>query len=101
MCRVANLLNRRAGVVLVRQVSDDVFNHHHRAIHHHAEIQRTEREKVRRNVTDVEADGSEHEREGNGECNNNRATHIAEEEKENDRDKDHAFGEIVLPPFPR
>ena len=42
MCCLANLLPRGARVVFVREMADDVLNHHHRSVDHHAEIQRSE-----------------------------------------------------------
>jgi len=60
-------------------MADDVFNHHHRAIHHHAEVQRAQRKQVGGNVAQVKADGSEQKRKGNGESNNDGAAHIAQE----------------------
>ena len=38
----------------------------------------------------------EQQRERNGERNDDRAAHVAEEQKENDRDQDHALGQIVF-----
>ena len=77
-------------------MADDVLDHHHRAIDHHAEVQRAEREQVGGNVAKVEADGGEQQRKGNGERDDDGAAHIAEEEKQNDRDQNHARGEVVL-----
>jgi hypothetical protein len=76
---VANLLPGRARVVLLGEMADDVFDHDHRAIDHHAEVQRAERKQVGGNVAQVEADGGEHQREGNGERNDDGAAHIAQE----------------------
>jgi hypothetical protein len=41
------------------QVPDDVFHHHDRALHYHAEIQRAQRQQIRRNFIQVQADGRE------------------------------------------
>ncbi len=46
--------------------------------------------------TEVEADGGEQQREGNGERNDDGAAHIAEKEEEDDRDQNHALGQVVL-----
>ena len=96
---IANLLRRGAGVVLLSEMADDVLDHHHGAIDHHAEVQRAERKQVGGNVAEVEADGGEQQREGNGERDDDGAAHVAEEEKENDRDQDHACGQVVLDGF--
>ena len=37
-----NLLSRRPRVVWMRKMADDVLDHHHRPIHHHAEVQRAQ-----------------------------------------------------------
>ncbi len=76
-------------------MANDVFHHDHRAIDHHAEIQRAEREQIGRNVSQVEADRGEQERERNGGRDDQRAADIAEKEKQNDRNQDHSFGEVV------
>ena len=54
--RVANLLRGCARVVLMGKMADHVFDHHHRAVDHHAEVQRAQREQVGGNVAQVEAD---------------------------------------------
>ena len=81
---------------LRREMADDVLDHHHRAVDHHAEIQRAQRKQVGGNVDQVKADGGEQQRKGNGERDNNGAAHIAQEEEENDGDQDHAFGQVAL-----
>ena len=81
---------------LWREVADHIFDHHHRAIHHHAEVQRAQRKQVGGNMTQVETDGGEQQRKGNGEGNDDCAAHVAQKEKENDRDQDHAHGQVVL-----
>ena len=48
-----------------------------------------------------EADGREQQGERNGERNDDRAAHISQKEKENDRNQNHAFGEVVLNGFDR
>ena len=69
----------------VAEMADDVLHHHHRAIHDHAEIERAQREQIGGDVTQVEADGGEQQRKRNGERDDERAAHIAEKEKQNDR----------------
>ena len=91
--------DRRAGVVLLGEMADDVLDHDHRAIDHHAEVQSAQRKQVGGNVAEVEADGGEQQREGNGEGDDDGAAHVAEEEKENDGDEDHALGQVVLDGF--
>ncbi len=47
---LANLLRRRARVVRVREMADDVFDHHHGAVDDHAEVERAQREQIGGNV---------------------------------------------------
>ena len=77
------------------QVADDVFDHHHRAIHHHAEIQRAQREQVRGNVPQVETNRGKKQRERNRQRDDERAADIAQENEKDDHDENHSFGEIV------
>ena len=43
----------------------------------------------------VETGGGKQQREGNGEHDDDCAAHVAEKEKENDRDQDHSLGQVV------
>src|SRR6266404_1569007 len=96
MRRVSDPAQRRFGDgVAVAQVPDDVFHHHHRAFHHHSEIQRAQRQQIRRNPVHVETDGCEQQREWNGDRDDECAANISEEDKEDQRYQDHAHGEIV------
>ena len=96
---VADFLRRGAGVVLERKVAHHVLDHDHRAIDDHSEVQRTQREQIRGNVAQVKADGGEHKRKRNGEGDNDGAAHIAQEEKKDDRNQDHAFSQVVFDGF--
>ena len=77
--RSSGVLGRRRRAA---QVAHDVLHHHHRAFHHHAEIQRAQRQQVRGNVAQVETDGREQQRERNGQRDDERAAHVAQEEKQ-------------------
>ena len=90
-----DLLLRRARFVLVREMADDVFDHDHGTVDDHAEVQRAERKQVGGNVAQIEADGREQQREGNGERNDDRAAHIAEEEEKDDCNENDSFGQVV------
>ena len=92
----ANLLSRCARVVGMRKMADDVLDHDDRAIDHHAEVQCAERKQIGGNMVEVEADGGKQQRERDGERNDDRPSHVAQEDEENDGDEDDAFGEIVL-----
>ena len=82
-------------------MTDHVLDHHHRAVHNHAEIERAKRKQVRGNVHQVEADGRKQQREGNGERDDDGAAHVAQKQKQNDGNKNHAGGQIVLNGFDR
>ena len=77
------------------QVTNDVFNHHHGTINDHAEIERTQAEQVRRNMSQIETNGCKQQRERDGEGDDQRAAEIAEEQEENDDDKDDSLGQVV------
>ena len=76
-------------------VPNDVFHHDHRAIHHHSEIQRAQRKKIRRNVAQVEPDGGKEQRERNRQRDDESGTNIEKKQEENDADQNHAFGQVV------
>ena len=79
---LADFFAGRFGIpVLVAQVAYDVFDHHHRAIDHHAKIQRAERQQVGGNVPQVQTDRRKQQRERNGRRNDQRAPDIAEEQE--------------------
>src|ERR1039458_3426618 len=90
--RIEAIGGRRPGTA---EVADDVFDHHHGAFHHHAEIQRAERKQVGRNVIQVEADGREQQGKRNGERHDQRSTRIAQEHEKDQGHQDDAFGEVV------
>jgi hypothetical protein len=76
-------------------VTKYILYHDHRTIHHHAEIQRTQREQIGRNMTQVEQDGGKEQGKGNCDGDNQRAAHIAQEEKQNQRDQQNATRQIA------
>ena len=76
-------------------MADDVLYHHDRAVHDHAEVERSQRQQVGRNMTEVETDRSEQQRKRNGERNDQCSANIAEEEKEDDHHQDDALGQVV------
>ena len=89
------------GVVGVREMAHDVFDHDYGAVHHHAEIECAQRKEIGGNLAQVKTNGCEQECEGNGEGDNDCAADVAEEQKENDGDKNHALGEVVFDGFDR
>ena len=85
----------------VGEMANDVFDHHDGAVDDHAEVERAKGEQVGGDVAEVETDGGEQQREGNGEGDDDGAADIAEEEEEDDGDEDHALGEVVFDGFDR
>ena len=76
-------------------MAHDVLDHHHRAIHHHAEIQRAQRQQIGRNLPEIEADRSEQQRKRNGQRHDQGAAHVAQEQEQDDGHKDDALGQVV------
>src|ERR1019366_6946307 len=76
-------------------VANGVLYHDDRAIHHHAEIERTEGKQVGRNMADVEPDGGEQQRERDSQGHDQIVVDIAEEQEKNDGHQDHAFTQVV------
>ena len=76
-------------------MAHDIFDHDHRAIDHHAEIERAQRQQIGRNIFQAQADRSEEQREGNGQGDDERAAQIAEEQKQNHGNENYSFGEVV------
>ena len=62
----------------------DVFDHHHRAVHDHSEIQRPKREQIGRNPSQLEARRRKQERKRDGQRDNDRTAYVAEKKEEND-----------------
>ena len=77
------------------EMAHDVFHHHYRAIHHHSEVERAQREQVGRNAFQLEATRGEEQGERNGERHDDRAAHISEEDQQDDDHQNDAFGEVV------
>src|SRR5580692_7799581 len=82
-------------------MADGIFDHHHCAGDHHDKVESPKREQVGWNVGEVETNGGEQQRERNGERDDDGAAHISEEQKENDGDEYHAFGQVMFDGFDR
>jgi hypothetical protein len=66
------------------QMADNVFDHHHRAVDNHAEVQSPQRKQIRGDVPQVQADGSKKQRKGYRQRHDDCASDIAQEdEKDN------------------
>ncbi len=95
MRRYRNDLHERLFLVAERSMAQDVLHHHYRPIHHHAEVERAQRQQVRRNLPQVQQDCREQQREGNGDGHNQRAAHISQEQKQNQCDQQHSVGQVT------
>src|SRR5258705_64469 len=84
-------LVRAAGQTEVPHV---VLDDYHRAMDDHAEIECAEGEKIGWDIINDEANGGEEQGERNRQRHDNRATKIAEKEKENYRNEQHALGQV-------
>src|SRR5580698_716537 len=76
-------------------MADDVFDHHHRAVNDHAEIQSAQGKEIRRNVPQVQANGGKEQRKRYGQRDDDRRTRIAEEQEKNNYNQNHSLGEVV------
>ena len=76
-------------------MAHDVFDHHDGAVDDHAKIQSSERQEVRGNVSQVQTNGGEQQRERNGRGDDEGAANIAEKQQQNERYQDHPFGKVV------
>ena len=63
------------------RMPQNVFDHHHRAIHNHAEIECSKREQVRGNMTQVQQNCGKEQSERNRDGHNQSAADIAQEQK--------------------
>src|ERR1700733_15316745 len=86
---------RSGTVVQAAHVANDVFDHDHRAVHYHSEVQRPERKKVRRNVAEIQPDGGKQQRERNRERDDECRTHIQQKQEKNDAHQNHAFDKVM------
>src|SRR5580658_3723218 len=76
-------------------MADDVFNHHHRAVDDHAEIQSAQRKEIRRNVPQVQTNGGKEQRKGYGQRDNDCRARIAEKQEKNNYHQNHSLDEVV------
>ncbi len=55
------------------EMANDVLNHDHGAVHHHAKIKGTERQQIGRDMPQIETNGSKQQGERDGERDNQTA----------------------------
>ncbi len=86
-----------SGVPLrARDLAENVFHHHYRAIHENAEIHRADGEQVGRSILQIEADEREQQRQRNGGGDNQSRAEIVEKKYEHHDDQQHAAQEVLL-----
>src|SRR4029077_12093649 len=68
-------------------VAKDVLDHDDRAVDDHAKVECAQREQVCGDVPEIEKDGGEKQRKGDRYGDDQRAAHVAEEEKQNQGDE--------------
>src|SRR5215469_704157 len=67
--RFGDPYKRTPPVLVAGKMADDVFHHDHRAIDDHAEVQRSKRKQVRRNMPQIKANSGKEQRKWNRERN--------------------------------
>src|SRR5579883_1654065 len=76
-------------------MAGDVFNHDDRAIDDHPEVQRSQRQKVRRNMTQIQPYRSKQQRKRNRQGNDKRRAGVQKKYEKDDADQNHAFDQVV------
>ena len=95
--RVADdLLDVERRPLAQRDLAEDVFHHHHRAIHQDAEIHRADREQVGRGVLDVQTDERKQQRQRNGGGDDQAGAHVVEEKDQDHHHQQHAAQQVLL-----
>ena len=84
-----------AAVGVVRQMSDAVFDHDHRAIDNQAKVDGTQAEQAGSDAKAVHPGKGEQHRERNGQRHDRRRPQIAEKRKEHGDDQQSAFEQIL------
>src|ERR1035437_6712824 len=80
---IADDLHQRSMLVDMRlDVAQDVLDHHDGAVDNHAKVERPQRQQVRRDMVQVQQNGSEQEGERNRDGDHERAAHVSEEQEE-------------------
>src|SRR5580698_7719511 len=96
MRRFADSIQRRSPMrIRTIQMANYVLHNHDRTINNHAEVKRTQRKKISRDVSEIKAYRSKQQREGNRERYDDRSADISEEQKQDDHDEEDAVTKIA------
>src|SRR5215831_10586763 len=79
----------------MRKVAYDVLYHNNRAFHHHAEIERAQREEVRRDVAELKAGSCKQQGKRDRQSHDQGAADVAKKEEKDDDNKEDALGQIM------
>ncbi len=74
-------------VAVCGEVPNDVLHHHHRAVPNHAQI--------RGDMPEIQADGCEEQRKGDGDRNDERSTKVPQEKEQDDHHQCDTFAEVL------
>ena len=77
------------------QMPDNVFHHHHRAIHHHSEIECAQGKKIGRYVAQIQPDRCKEQGEWNGEGDDESGANIEKKQTKDNGDQNHAFDQVM------
>src|ERR1700722_3782377 len=76
-------------------MTDDVFDHHYRAVNNHAEVQGAQGKQIGRNMAQIQTDGGKKQCKWNRQSNDDGGTRIAEKQEKNNHHQDHSFREVM------
>ncbi len=78
------------------QFAKDVLDHHHGAVDDDAEVDRADRQQIRRNVSPVETDEREEQGEGNRDGDDQRRADAEQKDAEDHQHEQHAAKQVAL-----
>ena len=81
-------------VISEGSVAKDILDHHDRAVDDHAKVECSERKQVCGDMAEIEKDSGEEQRKGDRYGDDQRAAHVAEEEKQNQGDEKYAVSQV-------
>ena len=94
--RSPNSLKRRLDrIALEIVVPDDILDHHHGAVDDHSKIKRAQGQQVRRNLVQIQANRRKQQRKRDRQRYDERPANVSEEEEQDDRNQQHACGQVM------
>src|SRR5882757_8112615 len=90
-----NLERRLALLLRAVHVADDVLHHHNGAVDYHAEVKRSQRKQVSRDMAKIETNRGEEQGERNRQSDDDGSANVSEEQEEDDHHKDDSLRQIV------